>query len=219
MSDSTFKPLTITPVAFSLTEGTNIPAPPDSPPPTPGREADAGSDINGKAGGPLSSHPTTPEGIPGAFPPSPSTDAEKKDNDDVLGSLPPNLQLSPNNNTQKRPSSVRRLLSLRSIRSEKERHSEFGTPTSPLSPTDSKMSADDYSSSGRPGSPYTISTIMSSNSGKAKLSRKRSSAWFGSGDVQGYQVMLLCNLERDIQRRRGMLFLLFIFRMLSTRAL
>jgi len=40
--------------------------------------------------------------------------------------------------------------------------------------------------SSRPGSPYTISTIMSSDSSRPSLGRKRSSAWFGSRRKSGF---------------------------------
>ncbi|KAK0662762.1 hypothetical protein DIS24_g1636 [Lasiodiplodia hormozganensis] len=48
-----FVPLEIKPIEFSLTAGTDIPAPPESPPATPGRPPTPGR-------GPLSSHPTSP---------------------------------------------------------------------------------------------------------------------------------------------------------------
>ncbi|KAF2398305.1 hypothetical protein EJ06DRAFT_98792 [Trichodelitschia bisporula] len=154
-STANFKPLTFTPVNFSLTAGTPIPAPPDSPPDSPRPST--------PVGGPLSSHPTTPN------------DVETKQPEVKPKPVVP----------QKRPSSVRKLLSLRSIR---HRDGSNG-PLSPASITD-KASTDSL----RPGSPYTTNTVFSgatsaSSSRQSVLlngsmspggSRKRS-GWFGSG--------------------------------------
>jgi hypothetical protein len=169
MAPPTFKPLTITPVSFSLTEGTNIPAPLDSPPHTPRPPT---SD-----GGPLTSHPTTPNGsskMPGAFPPSPASDPVS----DTIGKLPTSPRnghyLSPATSPtveKKRPSSVRRLLSLRSIRGEKDRHQQFGTLNG--------NGSSNFDPSSRPGSPYTIMSNDTNFSG-GSTQKKRNSAWFGS---------------------------------------
>ncbi|RDI88718.1 hypothetical protein Vi05172_g1153 [Venturia inaequalis] len=178
MAPPDFKPLTIIPVDFSLTEGTNIPAPPDSPPRTPRPPT---SD-----GGPLTSHPTTPNGsskMPGAFPPSPASGP--------VSDATPNRKLPmspqhgyPNGNgngylspatspivEKKRPSSVRRLLSLRSIRGEKDKHQKYGTLNG--------NGSSNFSPSTRPGSPYTVMSNDSTFSG-GSTQRKRNSAWFGS---------------------------------------
>ncbi|TLD37484.1 hypothetical protein E2P81_ATG04296 [Venturia nashicola] len=182
MAPPDFKPLTINPVDFSLTEGTNIPAPPDSPPQTPRPPT---SD-----GGPLTSHPTTPNGssrMPGAFPPSPASGPVSETT--LNSKLPASPQTTyPNGNgngnsngylspaispivEKKRPSSVRRLLSLRSIRGEKDKHVKYGTLNA--------NGSSDFNPSARPGSPYTI---MSNESAISSVStqRKRNSAWFGS---------------------------------------
>ena len=144
-----YTPLTLSPINFSLTDGTSIPAPPASPPltprlPTPNK-------------GPLSSHPTPSAAatMPGAYPPTPSA----TNGLDPLSTLPstssgpgsPTSQpLSPTLSKQ-RPGSVRKFLGLRT-----------------LSSSDSLRSV----GAERPGSPDTRSSI----SGGA---RKKSGGWFG----------------------------------------
>ena len=159
----TFKPLTIEPIAFSLTDGTNIPPPPDSPParpPTP-------------SGGPLSSHPTTPQN-------------EGLKEDASMGPPPAKKQaISPSQSgtsDEKRPSSVRKLLSLRSLR-DKNRDSHYGTLGSP----NGKLSTDSHSPShfSRPGSPYTTMS-NDTNGSNASRARKRGSVWFGSKRKSGF---------------------------------
>lgn len=129
MVTSKYQPLTLTPINFSLTEGTSIPAPPDSPPhtprpPTPGR-------------GPLDSHPTPTSGF---FPQNRDTSPPKDSADGVTESQlhhatsdhDNSSTLSPTSPSGKRPSSVRKFLGLR-----------------PLSSSDSLRSD-------RPGSPATV---------------------------------------------------------------
>ncbi|KAK5117933.1 hypothetical protein LTR62_003977 [Meristemomyces frigidus] len=67
--------LSVQPVNYSLTDGTNIPAPLDSPPRSPAGSARPPT----PGGGPLTSHPTTPEDMPGAFPPTPDADVEHEE--------------------------------------------------------------------------------------------------------------------------------------------
>jgi hypothetical protein len=125
-----YKPLTLTPVNFSLTDGTPIPAPLDSPPdsprpPTPGR-------------GPLSSHPTPKS--PG-FPPQ-HNEASPQDKASVDSDM--HLQqsrtsdaasaMSPTSPSARRPASVRKFLGLRTL------------------------SSSDSLKSDRPGSPATINS-------------------------------------------------------------
>ncbi|OAL43248.1 hypothetical protein IQ07DRAFT_301266 [Pyrenochaeta sp. DS3sAY3a] len=104
-----WKPLTLTPVNFSLTEGTSIPAPLDSPPDTP-RPPTPGK-------GPLSSHPT---------PKSP----ERKENEGSAGegqsqqARTSDVALSPTSPTGKRPASVRKFLGLRTLSSSDSLKSE-----------------------------------------------------------------------------------------------
>lgn len=70
--------LDLTPVDVSLTAGTNIPPPEFSPLSTTSPEPNSSHKKPRPptaGGGPLSSHPTTPEDMmPGAFPPSPEAD-------------------------------------------------------------------------------------------------------------------------------------------------
>ena len=160
MSSSKFsyKPLTLTPINFSLTEGTSIPAPLDSPPdtprpPTPGR-------------GPLSSHPTpkSPDSPPQRD--SPQRDSPERDSpppEKPLDDAPsPDVHtrpgrtsdaasstISPASPTGKRPASVRKFLGIRTL------------------------SSSDSLKSDRPGSPATI------NSQAPSLNRRKSGSWFG----------------------------------------
>ena len=126
-----FKPLTLAPINFSLTEGTSIPAPLDSPPdsprpPTPGK-------------GPLSSHPTPKS--PGSPPQTESPPPGKASEDSTAS---PQLQqtrtsdatstMSPTSPSNKRPASVRKFLGIRTL------------------------SSNDSLKSERPGSPATINS-------------------------------------------------------------
>jgi hypothetical protein len=126
-----YKPLTLTPINFSLTEGTSIPAPLDSPPntprpPTPGR-------------GPLSSHPTP--NLP-ASPPQKESPRPSKASEDSTAR--PDLHQSrtsdatsamlPTSPSSKRPASVRKFLGIRTL------------------------SSSDSLKSDRPGSPATINS-------------------------------------------------------------
>ncbi|KAF2191109.1 hypothetical protein K469DRAFT_746542 [Zopfia rhizophila CBS 207.26] len=116
MTAGKYQPLTLTPINFSLTEGTSIPAPPDSPPDTP-RPPTPGK-------GPLSSHPTPPSAT--EPPPKESTDSaadsrlhKTTTNDGASSTLSPT---SPS--ISKRPSSVRKFLGLRPLSSSDSLKSE-----------------------------------------------------------------------------------------------
>ncbi|KAH7088549.1 hypothetical protein FB567DRAFT_341638 [Paraphoma chrysanthemicola] len=109
MAIGKYKPLTLTPINLSLTEGTPIPAPLDSPPhtprpPTPGK-------------GPLSSHPTPKSPV---FPHNESTNGKFHDGEDQLHpsrtSDAASSTLSPTS-PHRRPSSVRKFLGLRTLSS------------------------------------------------------------------------------------------------------
>ncbi|CAI6340231.1 unnamed protein product [Periconia digitata] len=131
MTAPKYKPLTLTPINFSLTEGTSIPAPLDSPPntprpPTPGK-------------GPLSSHPTPSSAF---FPQHRGSSTEKSSPD---ASADSSLQQTGSNENasvrpptsptgSKRPGSVRKFLGLRPLSS----HESF--------------------TSERPGSPATLNS-------------------------------------------------------------
>ncbi|OCK82212.1 hypothetical protein K432DRAFT_293766 [Lepidopterella palustris CBS 459.81] len=115
-----YTPLTLSPINFSLTDGTAIPAPPDSPPstprlPTPGK-------------GPLSSHPTSPAI---SDPPTGSTVlSQTTTNDGAASSIAPSA-LSPT--FSKRPSSVRKFLGLRTLSSSDSlKSASTDRPGSPL---------------------------------------------------------------------------------------
>ncbi|KAF2268099.1 hypothetical protein CC78DRAFT_530478 [Lojkania enalia] len=156
MAADKYQPLTLTPINFSLTEGTQIPAPPDSPPDTP-RPPTPG-------GGPLSSHPTpktaTFPASANSPPPKGSVDSEADShlhqtttNDGASSTLSPT---SPAHS--KRPSSVRKFLGLR-----------------PLSSSDSLRSE-------RPGSPATIDSKPSLSRKKSAswFGKRKSSFIIGS---------------------------------------
>jgi len=178
---------------FSLTEGTNIPPPPQEPPrpPTPGR-------------GPLSSHPTTPVHLPGAFPSFSAAfeqhqqsqpqrnlknprDSEEMAREHALdglnggghggttGSGGSGALLSPTGSVGsrgpppfKRPASVRKFLSLRSL------NIISNSQASPGAVVSTSPSATD----GRPGSPWTTSSTHTSSSKVSFLRRK--TAWFST---------------------------------------
>lgn len=141
-----YKPLTLTPVNFSLTEGTSIPAPLDSPPATP-RVPAAGQ-------GPLSSHPTPkspvfPHQKTGDSDPPESAQPEHPEQPEQPAAEPPIGSLSPTNSAQRRPSSVRKFLGLRTLSSEDSLRDD------------------------RPSSPaLTVSS-------QKTLTRKKSTSWFG----------------------------------------
>jgi hypothetical protein len=176
MAPVDFKPLDLPSAnTFSFAnsfDGTDIPPPPPSPLP----QKVESKKINGA----LSSHPTTPT----------HGDVEMKDaNGHDASVMPPpakKQQISPASPTStsggKRPSSVRKLLSLKSLR-ERDRNSQAGSLASPLH---GKMSTSDWDSASRPGSPYgTTGSIMSDES-RASLAKKRSSGWFGSRRRSGF---------------------------------
>lgn len=154
---SKFKPLTLAPINFSLTEGTSIPAPLDSPPETP-RPPTPGK-------GPLSSHPTpksplfpqhrvgSPNGKASGETAAPEPPVTRgRTSDAASGGLSPTSPGSQN----RRPSSVRQFLGLRTL-----------------------SSKDSLQQDERPGSPATIS-------GQPSLTRKKSSGWFGSKRKSSY---------------------------------
>ncbi|EME88766.1 uncharacterized protein MYCFIDRAFT_213406 [Pseudocercospora fijiensis CIRAD86] len=117
---------------FSLTKGTDIPAPPDSPPTSIGEPRQSTPPTS--LGGPLTSHPTNDSipkpmmHIPGAFPPSPtltghlkhSTDTNttsiNRDDTPQSPTSPTSETNMPSSPSQRRPPSVRRLFSLTSLR-------------------------------------------------------------------------------------------------------
>ncbi|PSN66920.1 hypothetical protein BS50DRAFT_377987 [Corynespora cassiicola Philippines] len=118
MAPNKYQPLTLSPINFSLTEGTSIPAPPDSPPDTP-RPPTPGK-------GPLSSHPTPKSAVfpehqdsPPAKDSSEGTSLHQTTTNDGNAST-----LSPASPSSKRPSSVRKFLGLRTLSSSDSLQSE-----------------------------------------------------------------------------------------------
>lgn len=109
MAVGKYQPLTLTPINFSLTEGTSIPAPADTPPDTP-RPPTPGK-------GPLSSHPTPKSAF---FPHHEATPPDKDSSSSNLVQTATNdasSTVSPSSPSSRRPSSVRKFLGLRPLSS------------------------------------------------------------------------------------------------------
>ncbi|EON65251.1 hypothetical protein W97_04488 [Coniosporium apollinis CBS 100218] len=180
-----FTLLDLKPIDFSLTAGTNIPSPPASPiiprPPTPG-------------GGPLSSHPTSPSSfhIPGAYPTTPPVNRARTSPIDRSPSASPKPYRAPspispsnmpgylspaatistdatsNSNSRsemKRPSSVRKFLSLQRLRMNSHNNSTDSVP-SPRTPSGES-----------PSESPTASSVVS----RPSIARRKSGSWFNSG--------------------------------------
>jgi hypothetical protein len=151
-----YKPLTLTPINFSLTEGTGIPAPLDSPPhtprpPTPGK-------------GPLSSHPTPKS--PVSPPRQESPPFGKHSEDSTAGAQLQQSRtsdaastMSPASPSNKRPGSVRTFLGIRTL------------------------SSSDSLKSNRPGSPATIHSQAPSLSRRKSGSWFGKKKTFAAGSV------------------------------------
>ncbi|KAK3073229.1 hypothetical protein LTR53_005376 [Teratosphaeriaceae sp. CCFEE 6253] len=188
--------LSVKPVNFSLTAGTNIPAPLDSPPTSP-----AGSLARPPTpgGGPLTSHPATPIDVPGAFPPTPEPERggavfKKPSATSTTAALPhaPLARIgsheqpgSPPEPPQRRPSNVRKLLSLSSLRS--SFNSSRTSLLLPRSSSDqhsqhSQQIHSQYNSLKRPSSPSIASTYASYQASVTTkpppLRSKKSGSWF-----------------------------------------
>lgn len=158
MGPKSFKPLDIpSQDSFDFAKSfkdTDIPPPPPSPTP---------------AAKPVDAH----NGAKPATPTSSTKSEGKKDGaatTQTQGANP--AQHSPASSGKGR-SSIRKLLSLRSLRDSDRSHANNGL----ASPTAVKQSTDMESS--RPGSPYATQSIMSDGS-KSPTSKRRSSGWFGS---------------------------------------
>ncbi|KAF9740138.1 hypothetical protein PMIN02_006399 [Paraphaeosphaeria minitans] len=119
MAGKKYQPLTLTPINFSLTEGTSIPAPADTPPetphhPTPGK-------------GPLSSHPTPKSAV---FPHHEATPPVNESSETAGLNLHQTATndgastMSPSSPSSRRPSSVRKFLGLRPLSSHDSLKSE-----------------------------------------------------------------------------------------------
>lgn len=96
--------LTLKPIDLSLTAGTNIPSPLHTPPKSPlgsARPPTAG-------GGPLSSHPTSADDIPGEFPPTPEPDNERSAKRSSSSSSNTNMDRTDSFRTPASPSSPNR---------------------------------------------------------------------------------------------------------------
>ena len=169
--------LSVKPINYSLTSGTDIPAPAEEEqthypitPPTPG-------------GGPLSSHPTTPDNIPGAFPRSSSVkenavetsmEHERADSFRTPNSPASAAHRSSSPSMQRKPSGVRRLLSLNNLRS------SFSSSRTSLSMSRQLTTADETHTNGvkRPSSPSQYSSTSSSVPPKQRLRKTKSGSWF-----------------------------------------
>ena len=165
---SLFQPLSIEPVKFSLTEGTSIPAPPDSPPEVP-REPTP-------TGGPLNSHPTTPNKAN-----STNGAVQPVENSQSSETRPTSAQpSSPESPNGKRPRLIRRFFGLRPSKKDHSNQNGFVRSPSALGSYGPQLKpSDDLTFSSRPGSPYTTATGETPTSPHS-LTRKRSSGWFNS---------------------------------------
>jgi len=152
---SKFEPLSLSVVNFSLTDGTNIPPPPDSPPPSRPATADAASAPNG--------HPSTPpdsqSSANGAVQPPTDTDAAAR---------PSTIAHPPTPDSPKR-SSIRRLLSFNRLRTRDSASLPARSPSA-LGVRDAGP--------WRPGSP--LAGDGNPPPSPHSLTRKRSSGWFAS---------------------------------------
>jgi hypothetical protein len=170
-----FKPLTFTPIEFSLTAGTQIPAPPDSPPMTP---TDTDLPTLQEEAGDLTKLHASSNGLVG------TPDSK-------------NAPLSPlsanSGGSRKRQGGVRKFLSLRSLRG--ERGSIRGDLSSPIG---SNFSYDTNSS--RPGSPFTTQTALSENSPgeNGALRHKKSTGWFGTAASRRKSALFIGRLDERI---------------------
>ncbi|KAI9850053.1 MAG: hypothetical protein M1830_007073 [Pleopsidium flavum] len=168
---SKFQLPSLPPLSVSLTAGTDIPPPAPEPdtPPEPAQSPAARTN-------PLSLHPTTPSDlIPGAFPTSPSPQQQEttpyfhrvQPTSPSNYNSPPTSPVSPS--STKRPSSIRRFLSLRSLNS-----TYNNSPESPSSPI-----------SQRPGSPSAGS--------RPGLRKKKSGSWFRRRNSMGFEELVAMN--------------------------
>ncbi|KAF2086799.1 hypothetical protein K490DRAFT_57696 [Saccharata proteae CBS 121410] len=194
---SAFKPLDLKPVDFSLTAGTDIPAPPESPPQTPARPPTPG-------GGPLSSHPTSPATTPPPKNPSESkrdSSSSSTDNKNAHSngapkaerSMSPTLKhpLSPavtadSQGGSKRPSSMRRFLGFKGSSSNDNLRNGNGAPSRPMSPETTASS----------------STLGRSRRKSGSWFNKRRSGMFGIGKLDEDQVMSTESLSQEQQQKQ-----------------
>lgn len=172
MAASKFQLPTLTPINFSLTEGTNIPAPPESPPATP-RPPTAGR-------GPLSSHPTTPNGVPPSANGTENPLSKTTTNTSPSSPTESKGPLSPTQTLSKRPGSVRRFLGLRSLSSDSLNSSslaaEHGRPMSPATTVNTMASERQQQ---QPG-------LSRKKSGGSWFSRRKSAMFVGRVDEADY---------------------------------
>ncbi|KAK5133396.1 hypothetical protein LTR08_007735 [Meristemomyces frigidus] len=195
---TSYMPLAVHPVKDnSLTSVTSLDSPPVSPatsirPPTPGR-------------GPLTSHPTTPDDMSGAFPPTPGPEragaprihtSNNNNNQQAsnggfrIPSSPASAALSGSPpEPQRRSSGVRKLLSLSSLRSSfSSSRTSLSVPRAsneiPQQHTTEQYSPSQYTPSqytasiNRPSSPSAASTTASSHQSRPALRSKKSASWF-----------------------------------------
>lgn len=186
-------------VNYSLTSGTPIPAQHDSPPLTPINNDFASTSVEKSrpptaGGGPLTSHPTNdyPMPMPGAFPPTPeneredpnpvnaamSSESNRYTTDGSLQSpASPQSTNMPPPAQPRRPSSVRRLFSLTSLRqSFNSSRTSFSIP-----PSSSAGPPTDYQRAQSPGPSMMsvpASTMHSSKQPRTLRTKRSSSSWF-----------------------------------------
>jgi hypothetical protein len=162
-----FKPLTITPVNFSLTEGTTIPAPLDSPPRTP---------VDGQS-------PNAENTAPDATAQKAQTNTSTPDSKQAP--LSPLSATSPASQQKRKVNGVRKFFSMRASRTDSTHNKLHKQSHQPVtSPSAKKMSYDNS----RPTSPLSdVDAAVSSETEPTAagdtpitLKHKRSAGWFNS---------------------------------------
>jgi hypothetical protein len=162
-----FKPLTITPVIFSLTEGTTIPAPLDSPPRTP---------VDGQSANAENTAPETSQ--------EKSSKSNGSTPDSKEAPLSPQSATSQGSQQQRKVNGVRKFFSLRGSRHHDSQHNKLHKEhRNPVrSPDTAKLSYDNS----RPTSPLSATDAAQSVESDAAattpitLKHKRSAGWFNS---------------------------------------
>lgn len=192
--------LTLTPVEFSLTDGTNIPAPPDTPPKSPAPSFIPLARPPTAGGGPLSSHPTSAEDIRSAtLPQTPDPENEplakmstytssNNDMDRTDSFRTPDSPASAKQKQQKQGQTVRKLFSLNNLRNsfsssrtsiqhQKENQNTSSVETSPQPPQ-----ADSFE---RPASGHNITPQMRPRAKSGSWFKRKSSMFMfnGNGDL------------------------------------
>lgn len=179
-----FKPLTLTPIEFSLTAGTSIPAPPDSPPRTPIDGKSSNLDKTAKDAKKL----------------KPVTNGSLETPDSKQAPpLSPLSETSQTSNQKRKTGGVRKFLSLRSLRGEDKKNKggklHKDPPDAAKSPTTSKVSYDNS----RPTSPLSANSVeVNGTNPQNTLKHKKSAGWFNSASGRRKSTYVIGRLDEQI---------------------